>query len=105
MKDSVKYYTNKYVDLRECNKEFYKTTEFIMNHPLEERIRIIEEALMKEIEAIVFEQISSELQRDLLSLSCKSKQIIAKGSDHCIMDEKPSYVIDIIIEMVSKSTY
>lgn len=55
---------------------------------------------LPEKEAIVFEQISSELQRDLLSFSCKSKQIIAKGSDHCIMDEKPTYVIDIIREMV-----
>lgn len=60
---------------------------------------------LPEKEAIVFEEISSELQRDLVSFSCKSKQIIAKGSDHCIMDEKPTYVMDIIREMVGKSTY
>ncbi|WBW94977.1 alpha/beta fold hydrolase [Oceanirhabdus sp. W0125-5] len=75
----------------------------VLSRDPEESIKNYVNYELPEKEAIVFEEISSALQRDLLSLSCKSKQIIAKGSDHCIMDEKPTYVIDSIREMVRKS--
>ncbi|MCM1991398.1 alpha/beta fold hydrolase [Oceanirhabdus seepicola] len=95
-KKSSKEIESKYkqlnIELIVLSREPEKSIENFVNYDLPEK------------EAIVFEEISSELQRCLLSFSCKSKQIIAKGSDHCIMDEKPTYVIDVIREMVGKST-
>lgn len=49
-----------------------------------------------------FNNIWSELQKDLLKLSSDSKQILAKKSGHIVQMEEPEIVIESIYEMVLK---
>ena len=55
---------------------------------------------LPEKEAEHYEKIWRKLQKELLLFSNNSEFTIAEGSDHCIMEEKPDYVIHAIEEVM-----
>jgi len=58
--------------------------------------------LKNEILEKQFNDIWSELQKDLLKLSSNSKQILAKKSGHIVQMEQPEIIIDLINQMILK---